>query len=106
MRIAFSWGSLKAIRWYEYAVRFLVGGALSLLIAAVAHTLRGRLSVALDARGAAMGSLALAGFALLVWQPLPQHPPLGVLGGALSLWIVVSIGLWRLRKLHVLWSRN
>src|ERR1700722_1100482 len=36
--------------------------------AGIGFTLRGRLSAALDARGASMGALALAVFALIAWQ--------------------------------------
>jgi hypothetical protein len=74
--------------------------------AGIPVTLRGRLAVALDARGAAMGSIALFAFAFLVWKELPAHPSAAVLGGALLLWITVAAGLWRLRKLHVYVSRR
>jgi len=39
--------------------------------AGIPHTLRGQLAAALDARGAAMGAIALAVFGLIVWQLLP-----------------------------------
>ncbi len=74
--------------------------------AGIPVTLRGRLAVALDARGAAMGSIALSAFAFLVWKELPAHHAAAVLGGALLLWITVAAGLWRLRKLHVYMSRR
>jgi hypothetical protein len=74
--------------------------------AGIAVTIRGRLAVALDARGAALGSIAMGAFALFVWRELPAHNAAAVLGGALVLWIVVASGIWRLRKLHVYASRR
>jgi hypothetical protein len=69
-------------------------------------TVRGRLAVALDARGAAMGSIAMGAFAYLVWKALPSHNAAVVLGGGLILWVSVAAGIWRLRKLHVFLSRH
>jgi hypothetical protein len=69
-------------------------------------TIRGRLAVGLDARGAAMGSLALAAFAWVIWKMLPHANPLGVLGAAFALWIALAIAIWRVRKLHVYLSRR
>jgi hypothetical protein len=68
--------------------------------AGIWHTIRGRLAAALDARGAAMGSLALAAFALIVWKLLPRHDATEILAVALGLWLALAILLWRLRKLH------
>ena len=36
-------------------------------------TLRGRVAASIDASGAALGSLGLALFALVVWRALPKH---------------------------------
>jgi hypothetical protein len=69
--------------------------------AGIPSTIRGRLAAALDARGAAMGAIGLAGFALLVWNFLPQHNAALILGAALGLWLGLSMLIWRLRKLHV-----
>jgi hypothetical protein len=74
--------------------------------AGIQRTIRGRLAVALDARGAALGSIALAAFAFLVWKELPSHHPAAVLGGALALWMLIAAALWRLRRLHVYVSRR
>jgi hypothetical protein len=74
--------------------------------AGIPVTLRGRLAVALDSRGAAMGSIALGAFALCVWRELPLHETAWVLGGALALWLGVAVLVWRLRKLHVYASRR
>jgi hypothetical protein len=68
--------------------------------AGIAVTLRGRLSAALDARGAAMGALALLAFAGVVWKGVSTFPPVAVLGAALLAWGLVSGTLWRLRRLH------
>jgi uncharacterized membrane protein YqjE len=73
--------------------------------AGIPVTMRGRLAVALDARGAAMGAIAMGAFALVVWKELPSHNAAAVLGGAVALWMTVAAGIWRLRKLHVYASR-
>ena len=137
--------SLRRTKWHDYLVRFLLGGAMTVLAgliakhfgpvvgglflafpaifpasatlldrdqrekkrkAGIAGTIRGRLAVALDARGAALGCVAMGAFALLIWKELPSHSPAGVLAGALALWAAVAAGLWRLRKLHVYASRK
>jgi hypothetical protein len=74
--------------------------------AGIPATIRGRLAVGLDARGAALGSIAMGAFALLVWKVLPEHNAAMVLGGALLVWVIVAAGIWRLRKLHVYSSRH
>jgi len=67
--------------------------------AGIPHTGRGRLAAALDARGAAMGSLALAAFALIVWKLLPRENAAVTLEVALAVWLTLAILLWRVRKL-------
>jgi uncharacterized protein DUF3147 len=69
--------------------------------AGIPDTIRGRLAAALDARGAAMGTIALAAFGLLVWRLLPRHNAGVVLTAAIGLWLALAVLLWRLRKLHV-----
>jgi hypothetical protein len=69
--------------------------------AGIPVTIRGRLAVGLDARGAAMGSLALGAFALLIWKALPTYKPAAVLGVALASWLALAVGIWRIRRLHV-----
>lgn len=61
---------------------------------------RGRKAAALDARGAAMGSIGLAAFALLLWQSLTAWNAALSLGAALALWLVVSILIWRASKIR------
>lgn len=62
-------------------------------------TQRGRQASALDANGAAMGSIGLIGFALLAWELLPYYAPLLVLAGSSIAWLSVSLLAWRLRHL-------
>jgi hypothetical protein len=69
--------------------------------AGIPNTIRGRLSAALDARGAAMGTFALAAFGLLVWKLLPFYNAALVLSAAVALWLALAILIWRMRKLHV-----
>jgi hypothetical protein len=74
--------------------------------AGIPVTIRGRLAVGLDARGTAMGSLALAAFAFVIWKGLPHASSLAILGAAFTLWIALAILIWRVRKLHVYLSRR
>lgn len=74
--------------------------------AGIVVTSRGRLAAALEARGAALGTIALAAFAFVVWKFLPLHDAGGVLLAALGLWTLLAILTWRLRKLHVYLSRQ
>jgi len=60
--------------------------------------IRGREAAALDAAGAALGCIGLAGFALVVWQFLVPYGPWIVLGGASLLWFGVSGLCWRILK--------
>ena len=63
--------------------------------AGIPATIRGRLAVGLDARGAAMGSLALAAFAWVIWKMLPRTSPIVALGAALIVWITLAVAIWR-----------
>jgi hypothetical protein len=69
--------------------------------AGIPHTIRGRLAAALDARGAVMGTIALAAFGLVVWKLLPLHNAAVILTAAIGLWLVLAILIWRVRKLHL-----
>lgn len=62
-------------------------------------TLRARNAVALEARGAAMGSISLAVFALSVWKFLPKEPSSIVLGIAGLGWLMTSVLIWELRRI-------
>ena len=66
--------------------------------AGIPQTIRGRLAAALDARGAAMGSIGLACFGLVVWKLLPVWSPTLVLLVASVIWTAVSFLIWRARK--------
>jgi len=59
---------------------------------------RGREAAALDSLGAALGSVGLAAFALVLWRMLPGHGTLASLGLAVVAWGTVSGVLWVLRK--------
>jgi hypothetical protein len=59
---------------------------------------RGHQAAALDACGAAMGSIGLACFALAVWKLLVPWGAVPALSSAFSIWLVVSILIWRTAK--------
>jgi hypothetical protein len=59
---------------------------------------RGRDAAALDALGAALGTMGLAAFALVLWRWLPRHGSGVTLVFAAIAWLVVSGSLWVLRK--------
>ena len=60
-------------------------------------TVRGRKAAGLDAAGAALGSLGLLIFALLVKQFLVGHSSWLVLAGSTMVWLAVSLLLWLIR---------
>jgi len=61
---------------------------------------RGRKAAALDARGAALGSVGLSCFAIAVWLLLPHwKASLGLLT-ALAIWVAASIAFWLLHRVH------
>ena len=47
-----------------------------------------------DARGGALGALALVAFAAVVAWGMPLLPPVAVLALALGTWVAVGVGLW------------
>jgi hypothetical protein len=61
---------------------------------------RGRKAAALDARGAALGCVALACFAAALWGLLPIWNDAASLGAALAIWLAVALLAWRLRRLR------
>jgi hypothetical protein len=65
-------------------------------------TNRGRIVAAIDALGAAMGSIGLAGFALVFWIWLPRTRTFVVFVLATLVWLTLSVGVWLLRKKRVL----
>jgi succinate-acetate transporter protein len=62
---------------------------------------RGRQAAALDAAGAALGSVGLAGFALAVWQLVPRYNSALVFLAATVVWLALAILSWRLWKKHL-----
>ena len=137
MKVSVSLSALRKTKWSEYAVRFLFGGAITVItgmlakrygpvfgglflafpavfpagatlvekherekkrIAGIFATVRGRQAAALDARGAAMGSLGLACFAFVVWRLVPIWNGVLTLFAALMVWLVISTLIWHLRK--------
>lgn|SRR6185437_7878311 len=139
MTINFDFSALKRTRWYEYALRFFSGGAVTVATGLIAKhygpvfgglflafpaifpasaTLiekhetekkqragiidndRGRKAAALDARGAALGSLGLAFFATVLWHLLPAWNAVLSLVAALAIWFALSVLLWCLHRIH------
>ncbi len=114
-------GKLSAVRWQQMALRFAFGAGTSALSGALATIFNARASGVLlafpailaatitliekeedghmareDARGAIVGSIALAGYAAIVALVI-EHVPAGVsfpIGAVL--WLALAIGLYRL----------
>jgi len=66
--------------------------------AGIFKTNRGRLAAALDARGAASGSIGLVCFAFVVWKLLSGWNAASSLFVASSVWLAASMLIWRVRK--------
>jgi hypothetical protein len=60
----------------------------------IAATARGRQAAALDAAGATLGAIGLAGFALAVWKMLPDYGTGFVLLSATLTWLALAIMTW------------
>jgi len=56
---------------------------------------RGRDAAALDAEGAAMGSIGLLVFACILWKFLPEHATWLALTLGTIAWITVTMAIWR-----------
>ena len=136
MLVKLSSSSLKQTRWYEYGVRFLLGGlatvfagivstrfgvsagglflALPAIFCASATLIesherrakqragldgrrRGQQAAALDAAGAAMGSIGLAAFAGVFYVTVPSSV-IGAFAAAIAAWALVSVSAWWLRR--------
>jgi hypothetical protein len=69
--------------------------------AGIVGTARGRKAAALDARGAAVGSLGLVAFGLLMWQLLRYWNSVSALVTALAVWFTVAVLVWRLSRVRV-----
>jgi hypothetical protein len=59
---------------------------------------RGTDAAAIDAIGAAMGSIGLMAFAGICWWLIPRYPAPLALGGGTVSWLVVSFGIWFIRQ--------
>jgi hypothetical protein len=140
MSVQLELAELRKTRWYEFAIRFLFGGAITVVAgliakhygpvfgglflafpaifpasatlvethekrkkreAGISGTMRGRFAAALDARGAALGTIGLALFALTVWKLLPVWNAAGTLLAALGVWSFVSVSVWYLHKKYM-----
>ncbi|MGH6681420.1 MAG: DUF3147 family protein [Bradyrhizobium sp.] len=127
---------LKQGHWYEYLVRFVLGGLVTVVAGAVADiwgpaagglflafpaifcasaTLietheheekakkhlrgqdRGKKAAALDARGALLGSVALAAFGGVMWL-LAQTSSAGSIAIATLVWFVLAVLLWHIHR--------
>ena len=61
-------------------------------------TNRGREAAGVDAAGAAMGSIGLLIFAVIMWRFLPHASTVLVFVGATLSWVVSAVAIWLLRK--------
>ena len=59
---------------------------------------RGRSAAGADAAGAALGSVGLLGFGLIVWKLAPTYGRGLVLGGACLMWFSIALLCWLIRK--------
>ena len=112
-------GKLKCIRWWEYALRFVFGGVITVITGLLAKYIgpafagmflafpailpasltlvkehEGRKKAADDARGARVGAIGLFGFALVVGLTATSWPATAVLVVATAAWLAVSLGVW------------
>lgn len=67
---------------------------------------RGHTVAGIDAAGASIGCIGLAGFALVCWLLLPRLAPLAVFALATLAWLIFSISFWWLRKIRVFRTRR
>ena len=67
-------------------------------LAGLDGTSRGRFAAGIDAVGAAMGTLGLIAFAILIWRFLPSHSSPAILAIAGLVWLAISVLAWRIRK--------
>ena len=137
MNVTVDLSALGKTKWYEYAVRFVFGGIVTVLAGLIAKnfgpgvgglflafpaifpagatliekhekqkkeqagingTQRGRTAAGVDAAGAAIGTVGLLCFALLVWQLITSYQTWIVLTAATFAWLSVSVLIWHLRK--------
>jgi Protein of unknown function (DUF3147) len=68
--------------------------------AGIIDNARGRKAAALDARGAAVGSLGLVVFGLLMWRLLRYWNSVSALMTALVVWFIVAVLVWRVSRIQ------
>jgi hypothetical protein len=128
--------ALRQTRWYEYLIRFALGGGVTVVAGFIAARFgpvvgglflafpaifpasatliekqvrrrkeeagqsgvrRGREAAALDAAGAALGSLGLAAFAVVIWLLIGRSPALALVL-ATAAWLTVAVFAWTVRR--------
>jgi hypothetical protein len=133
MLVRLSISSLKDGRWYEYVIRFALGGIATVVTglvssrfgpsvgglflalpaifcasatliesherrrkreAGMAGVQRGRQAAALDAAGAALGSIGLLAFAVTFWLVV-ERQTIAAFATALCAWAIVALLAWR-----------
>ncbi|MGB7556452.1 MAG: DUF3147 family protein [Candidatus Korobacteraceae bacterium] len=60
--------------------------------------IRGHAAAGVDAAGAAMGSVGLAAFAVVVWLWIPTRPSAVVLCSATLAWFLLAVLTWEIRQ--------
>jgi Protein of unknown function (DUF3147) len=137
MNVSVDLSALARTKWWEFGIRFLFGGTITVFagllarelgpvlgglflafpaifpasatliekherekkqLAGVIDTIRGRQAAALDARGAAFGTVGLAVFGFIAWNLLPRWNAGLVLSSALLMWVAVAVLVWRASK--------
>jgi fatty acid desaturase len=58
---------------------------------------RGQMAAAVDAAGAALGSLGMLAFATVFWSLVTRSVPAAFVGAALA-WLIVSVAAWYVRR--------
>ena len=136
MIVSVKFSALRQTRWYEYAIRFVLGGFMTVCAGVIADVYgpligglflafpaifpasatlverherkrkeksglagarRGKDAAALDAYGAALGSIGLLAFACLFWITVSTSIGLAFCS-ALGGWIAASLLMWSMRK--------
>jgi hypothetical protein len=136
MNVTVDLSALGKTKWYEYAVRFVFGGIVTVLAGLIAKKFgpgvgglflafpaifpasatliekhekqkkeragmsgiqRARNAAGVDAAGAAIGTIGLLCFAVLVWELITTYQTWIVLTAATFAWLTVSVLIWHLR---------
>lgn len=125
MKVRLNFSHLKQTKWHEYAVRFVFGGVITALAGFLGHQYGpsigglflafpailpasitliqnhdGKQAAWVDTVGAAIGSIGLVGFAIVVWMLAPRADAWQVLLCAAFVWFIVAAGLWMVRQIR------